>query len=154
MRDNRDRIYSGIAEDAYRVALRQYNLDSHSPIDQVLDACEQVITAWAHDPLTKIDPTCHHYANLNSYFFNDSLNLDRVIWIHSDNIIDIPKIISNTLKENLNFSDISVDDFILDPFRPKKEWFIELLVKHPANPILRFIEPHILRQYQPKYTRL
>ena len=154
MRDQKDRIISGIFEDIFHSTLIMYNLTGLEPLIEVDHLYKKTIDEWAENCFTNVLSHQCHYANVESYFskttsFNDLL---EVYWIHIDDILIIDQLINKELGFDVKLKPLLKENFRFDKRRPPKEYFYEI-IKDNAQ-VMLWLENRIQKSYNPTYIKL
>ena len=147
MRNNRDRVISGIAEDLYYVTKQKYNLQGTELFEDVKDFYKEVTDNWLVDLRHPISTTQCHYAGLQSYF-NRNIDLSMVHWIHINDLPIIDQLISSIVAVTLEPLTVNVTE----THRPPKEWFYEIIKQNKSA--VDWIERKINSDWQPTYIKL
>ena len=147
MRDNRDRIISGISEDLYYVTKQKYNLQGDELFEDIEYLYKESIDNWLTNLRHPIATGQCHYANLQSYF-NPKINLSLINWIHVDDLPIINQLISSIIDVNLIPMTVTLDK----THRPPKEWFYEIIKENTSA--VRWIEQRIKTDHRPTYIKL
>ena len=147
MRDNRDRIISGIAEDLYHVTEQKYNLIGNELFVDIKHLYQETTDNWLADLRHPIARGQCHYANLQSYF-DPKINLSKVYWIHVDDLSIIDRLISSIV--NVKLLPLTIN--LLETNRPPKEWFFGIIKENTSA--VRWIEQRINTDHQPTYIKL
>ena len=121
IRNQKDRIISGIFEDIFHLTLTTYNLTGLEPFNDVEHLYKKTIDNWALNCSINVLPHQCHYANLEAYFLASESDLSKIHWIHMDDLVDIDRIINKVLGFDLKLKPFTKENFRFDYRRPPKE---------------------------------
>ena len=154
MRDQKDRIISGIFEDIFHSTLINYNITGLEPFVEVEHLYRKTISEWAKDCSINVLSHQCHYADLEMYFFNTEIavNLSEIYWIHMDDILIIDQLINKVFGFDLKLSPVLKENFSFDNRRPSKEYFYEIIKDNVQ--VMLWLENRIQKSYNPTYIKL
>ena len=151
MRDNKDRILSGLTEDLHYVTIRKYNLTSLEKFVDVEHLFKTTVEEWLCNPVHPVSTEQCHYAPLRSYF-GGNIDLNKVNWIHMKDLLVIDQLINNVLGQDQKLNPLLADAFNFETFRPSTSWYWDLLSKDSR--VTDWLDSYVKTQFEPTYITL